>query len=114
MRTADGEEYQWNKVTSTVYNLIIGKLYVDHGGIMRVRNMGTGLVARMQFKEQKLIANRNPHQARDACTAWQPCHGRQRPMVAVCRPIQLQRPRLQQRWGAASGNLSDAGHAHCD
>ena len=64
MRTADGEEYQWNKVTSTVYNLIIGKLYVDHGGIMRVRNMGSGLVARMQFKEQKLLRDRNPHQAR--------------------------------------------------
>ena len=62
LRTADGEEYQWNKVTSTVYNLIIGKLYVDHGGIMRVRNMSTGLVARMKFKEQGLIRDRNPHQ----------------------------------------------------
>ena len=63
LRTADGEEYQWNKVTSTVYNLIIGKLYVDHGGIMRVRNMTSGLVARMNFKERGLIRDRNPHQA---------------------------------------------------
>jgi hypothetical protein len=85
MRTADGEEYQWNKVTSTVYNLIIGKLYVDHGGIMRVRNMTSGLVARMQFKEQKLIANRNPHQARDACTPWLPCHVRQKPVGEVLK-----------------------------
>ena len=62
LRTADGEEYQWSKVTSTVGNLIIGKLYVDHAGIMHVRNMGTGLAARLKFKEQGLIMDRNPHQ----------------------------------------------------
>lgn len=62
LRTADGEEYQWSKVTSTVGNLIIGKLYVDHGGVMRVRNMGTGLTAKLKFKEQGLIMDRNPHQ----------------------------------------------------
>ena len=43
-------------------NLIIGKLYVDHAGIMHVRNMGTGLAARLKFKEQGLIMDRNPHQ----------------------------------------------------
>ena len=64
LRTADGEEYQWSKVTSTVGNLIIGKLYVDHGGVMHVCNMGTGLTARLRFKEQGLIMDRNPHQVR--------------------------------------------------
>lgn len=62
MLTSDGEEYQWSKVTSTVGNLIIGKLYVDHSGIMKVRNLSSGLVARLRFKEQGLIMDRNPHQ----------------------------------------------------
>lgn len=37
LRTGDGEEYLWSKVTSTIGNLIIGKIYIDHGGVMKAR-----------------------------------------------------------------------------
>jgi hypothetical protein len=33
---ADGDVYQWNKVTTSINNLILGKIYIDHGGIMKV------------------------------------------------------------------------------
>ena len=61
LKTRDGEEYQWNKVTSTVGNLIIGKLYIDHSGVMRIRNLNTGLTACLTFKEQGLL-DRTAHQ----------------------------------------------------
>lgn len=59
---ADGEVYQWNKVTTSINNLILGKIYVDHGGIMRVRNATTGLTAKLRFKETGMIFDRDPRQ----------------------------------------------------
>ncbi|KAM6563899.1 hypothetical protein CsatB_023897 [Cannabis sativa] len=35
----DGEVFQWSKVTTTIYNLIIGKVYCDHHGIMHISVM---------------------------------------------------------------------------
>lgn len=56
----DGDEYHWNKVTTSVNNLILGKIYVDHGGVMRVRNINTGLAARVRFKETGILFDRDP------------------------------------------------------
>ena len=42
---ADGDVYQWNKVTTSINNLILGKIYIDHGGIMKVGLCGGGGVA---------------------------------------------------------------------
>mmetsp|Transcript_19049 Transcript_19049/g.57551 ORF Transcript_19049/g.57551 Transcript_19049/m.57551 type:complete len:776 (+) Transcript_19049:336-2663(+) len=62
LRTEDGEEYLWNKVTSTIGNLILGKIYIDHGGIMKVRNVTAGLTAKMNFKESGgLLRSREQH-----------------------------------------------------
>ncbi|KAJ0960226.1 hypothetical protein J5N97_001938 [Dioscorea zingiberensis] len=36
----DGEIFQWNKVTTTIYNLILGKVYCDHHGTMNIRVQG--------------------------------------------------------------------------
>ncbi|KAK9809121.1 hypothetical protein WJX72_009685 [[Myrmecia] bisecta] len=61
----DGEEYTWHKVTTSINNLIIGKLYIDHGGLMRVRNLATGLSARIKFKEAGMLTPaHNAHQVR--------------------------------------------------
>ncbi|KAH7447555.1 hypothetical protein KP509_01G111700 [Ceratopteris richardii] len=56
----DGETYQWSKVTTSIYNLIIGKLYCDHYGTMRIQG-NRELSCRLKFKEQSII-DRNPHQ----------------------------------------------------
>ncbi|CAN1152189.1 Oxysterol-binding protein-related protein 1D [Linum perenne] len=56
----DGETYQWSKVTTSIYNIILGKLYCDHYGTMRIKGTGN-YSCRLKFKEQSII-DRNPHQ----------------------------------------------------
>jgi hypothetical protein len=56
----DGEVFQWTKVTTSIYNLILGKLYVDHYGTMRIQG-NRELSCKLKFKEQSII-DRNPHQ----------------------------------------------------
>ncbi|XP_050365990.1 oxysterol-binding protein-related protein 1C-like [Argentina anserina] len=56
----DGEILQWSKVTTSIYNLILGKLYCDHYGTMRIQGKHE-YQCRLKFKEQSII-DRNPHQ----------------------------------------------------
>eukprot|EP01018_Ginkgo_biloba_P014602 Gb_04474 [translate_table: standard] len=56
----DGEVFQWNKVTTSIYNLILGKLYCDHYGTMRIQG-NCEYSCKLKFKEQSII-DRNPHQ----------------------------------------------------
>ncbi|XP_011027609.1 PREDICTED: oxysterol-binding protein-related protein 1C isoform X2 [Populus euphratica] len=56
----DGEVFQWSKVTTSIYNLILGKLYCDHYGTMRLEG-NCGYSCKLKFKEQSII-DRNPHQ----------------------------------------------------
>ncbi|KAK1261546.1 Oxysterol-binding protein-related protein 2A [Acorus gramineus] len=56
----DGEIFQWSKVTTTIYNLILGKLYCDHHGIMHIQG-NHQYSCKLKFKEQSIL-DRNPHQ----------------------------------------------------
>lgn len=56
----DGEVFRWSKVTTTIYNLIFGKVYCDHHGIMHVHG-NRQYSCKLKFKEQSLL-ERNPHQ----------------------------------------------------
>ncbi|KAJ4839976.1 Oxysterol-binding protein- protein 2A [Turnera subulata] len=56
----DGEVFQWSKVTTTIYNLILGKLYCDHHGMMNI-NGNREYSCKLKFKEQSIL-DRNPHQ----------------------------------------------------
>ncbi|XP_019434400.1 PREDICTED: oxysterol-binding protein-related protein 2A-like isoform X2 [Lupinus angustifolius] len=56
----DGEIFQWSKVTTTIYNLILGKIYCDHHGNMDIRG-NRQHSCRLKFKEQSIL-DRNPHQ----------------------------------------------------
>ncbi|KAL3839974.1 hypothetical protein ACJIZ3_024565 [Penstemon smallii] len=56
----DGEIFQWSKVTTSIYNLILGKLYCDHYGTMRVQ-ANHEYSCKLKFKEQSIM-DRNPHQ----------------------------------------------------
>ncbi|KAL8216747.1 hypothetical protein R6Q57_023584 [Mikania cordata] len=56
----DGEVFQWSKVTTSIYNLIIGKVYCDHHGLMHIRG-NRELSCKLRFKEQSML-ERNPHQ----------------------------------------------------
>ncbi|XP_022737011.1 oxysterol-binding protein-related protein 2A-like isoform X2 [Durio zibethinus] len=56
----DGEIFQWSKVTTTVYNLILGKVYCDHHGLMHIHG-NRQYSCKLKFKEQSIL-DRNPHQ----------------------------------------------------
>ncbi|KAK6930917.1 Oxysterol-binding protein [Dillenia turbinata] len=56
----DGETFQWSKVTTSIHNIILGKIYCDHYGTMRIRGSGN-FSCKLKFKEQSII-DRNPHQ----------------------------------------------------
>ncbi|KAF3615768.1 Oxysterol-binding protein-related protein 2A [Capsicum baccatum] len=56
----DGEIFQWSKVTTSIYNLILGKIYCDHHGIMHIRG-NRQYSCKLKFKEPSII-ERNPHQ----------------------------------------------------
>ncbi|XP_044493941.1 oxysterol-binding protein-related protein 1D-like [Mangifera indica] len=56
----DSETFQWSKVTTSIYNIILGKIYCDHYGTMRISGSGK-YSCKLKFKEQSII-DRNPHQ----------------------------------------------------
>ncbi|XP_057993715.1 oxysterol-binding protein-related protein 2A isoform X2 [Hevea brasiliensis] len=56
----DGEIFQWSKVTTTIYNLILGKVYCDHHGMMHIHG-NRQYSCKLKFKEQSIL-DRNPHQ----------------------------------------------------
>ncbi|KAF8643218.1 hypothetical protein HU200_066937 [Digitaria exilis] len=59
--STDGRSFfQWSKVTTSIYNLILGKLYCDHYGTMRIQG-NREYSCKLKFKEQSII-DRNPHQ----------------------------------------------------
>ncbi|KAK4746002.1 hypothetical protein SAY87_012314 [Trapa incisa] len=56
----DGEVFQWSKVTTTIYNLILGKVYCDHHGTMQISG-NRQYSCNIKFKEPSILV-RNPHQ----------------------------------------------------
>ncbi|XP_037946907.1 oxysterol-binding protein 1 isoform X2 [Teleopsis dalmanni] len=49
--TASGNKYTWHKVTTTVNNIIVGKLWVDHHGEMEMKGLksAAGINARIKY-----------------------------------------------------------------
>ncbi|KAK4771373.1 hypothetical protein SAY87_031905 [Trapa incisa] len=56
----DGEVFKWSKVTTTIYNLILGKVYCDHHGTMQISG-NHQYSCNIKFKEPSIF-ERNPHQ----------------------------------------------------
>ncbi|GLT91036.1 hypothetical protein SLE2022_089460 [Rubroshorea leprosula] len=56
----DGEVFQWSKVTTNIYNLILGKVYCDHHGTMHIQG-NRQYSCKLKFKEQSIL-DRNRHQ----------------------------------------------------
>ncbi|KAL6847704.1 hypothetical protein ACP4OV_022492 [Aristida adscensionis] len=56
----DGETFQWSKVTTTIHNLIIGRIYCHHHGMMSI-NGNREYSCKLTFKQQSFL-ERNPRQ----------------------------------------------------
>ncbi|KAH7536841.1 hypothetical protein FEM48_Zijuj03G0029100 [Ziziphus jujuba var. spinosa] len=54
------EIFQWSKVTTSINNLILEKLYCDHCSTMRIQG-NHNYSCKLKFKEQSII-DQNPHQ----------------------------------------------------
>ena len=52
------------QVVSSINNLIIGKIYVDHGGVMRITSSATGMVCKLKFREQGILSRHEAHEVR--------------------------------------------------
>ncbi len=50
------------QVTSAINNLIMGKIYIEHTGIMRITNLQSTLVAKIKFKESGRLSSKDAHQ----------------------------------------------------
>jgi hypothetical protein len=53
----DGEVITWNKVTTSIRNLILGKIYVEHSGTMKVQSEQMSLEFRIKFKDSGIISS---------------------------------------------------------
>ena len=50
----------YGQVTTSIYNLILGKIYCDHHGTMKIEGNGK-YSCKLKFKEHSIM-DRNPHQ----------------------------------------------------
>lgn len=50
------------QVTSSINNLIMGKIYIEHTGIMKVTNLQSSMVAKIKFKEAGRLSSKDAHQ----------------------------------------------------
>uniref|UniRef100_A0A0E0BDK7 PH domain-containing protein n=1 Tax=Oryza glumipatula TaxID=40148 RepID=A0A0E0BDK7_9ORYZ len=62
----DGETFQWSKVTTTINNLIIGRVYCHHHGTMNISG-NRQYSCKLTFKEQSFL-DRNPRQVQGLVT----------------------------------------------
>jgi len=51
-----------SQVTSAINNLIMGKIYIEHTGIMRITNLQSTMVAKIRFKESGRLSSKDAHQ----------------------------------------------------
>jgi Oxysterol-binding protein len=54
----DGELVSWNKVTSTINNLILGKINIEHGGTMKVTSSVERDEMRIKFKDGGMFGSK--------------------------------------------------------
>ena len=61
---ASRNHYTWRKVTTTVHNIIVGKLWVDNHGEMDIINHKTGDNCHMKFAAYSYFSREMPRKVR--------------------------------------------------
>eukprot|EP00124_Ichthyophonus_hoferi_P000034 Ihof_evm34s1 gene=Ihof_evmTU34s1 len=56
-----GEKYTWTKVTTTVHNIIVGKLWIDQHGEMTITDHTTGDVCNLSYVPYSYFGREVPH-----------------------------------------------------
>ena len=55
-----GHHYTWRKVTTTVHNIIVGKLWVDNHGEMDITNHKTGDNCHLKYSAYSYFSRETP------------------------------------------------------
>ena len=55
-----GNHYTWRKVTTTVHNIIVGKLWVDHHGEMDIINHKNGDKCHLKYYAYSYFSSEKP------------------------------------------------------
>ncbi|XP_076363799.1 oxysterol-binding protein 1-like isoform X2 [Tachypleus tridentatus] len=63
-----GHHYTWRKVTTTVHNIIVGKLWVDHHGEMDIVNHTTGDKCHLKFIPYSYFSRETPRKVTGVVT----------------------------------------------
>ncbi|XP_022252408.1 oxysterol-binding protein 1-like [Limulus polyphemus] len=66
--TSTGHHYTWRKVTTTVHNIIVGKLWVDHHGEMDIVNHMTGDKCHLKFIPYSYFSRETPRKVTGVVT----------------------------------------------
>lgn len=54
-----GEHYSWNKVTTSMRNMISSSRYLEHHGVMKIVSESTGHYCQLTFKESGYFTSAN-------------------------------------------------------
>jgi len=57
---ASGNHYTWRKVTTTVHNIIVGRLWVDNHGEMEIVNHKNGDKCHMKYMPYSYFSRETP------------------------------------------------------
>lgn len=63
-----GNHYTWRKVTTTVHNIIVGKLWVDHHGEMDIKNHKTGDNCHLKYYPYSYFSREKPRKVTGVVT----------------------------------------------
>lgn len=61
---SSGNVYSWRKVTTTVHNIIVGKLWVDNHGEMTIENHKTGDKCHLKYIPYSYFSRETPRKVR--------------------------------------------------
>ncbi|TNN05042.1 Oxysterol-binding protein isoform 2 [Schistosoma japonicum] len=58
-----GHHYTWQKISLTVHNIIVGRLWIDNSGEMDIINHNTGEKCHLSYKPYSYFSNEKPRRA---------------------------------------------------
>ncbi|GAB1610837.1 oxysterol-binding protein 1-like isoform X4, partial [Argonauta hians] len=66
--TKTGDHYTWRKVTTTVHNIIVGRLWVDNHGEMDIKNHSTGDTCHLKYSAYSYFSRDTPRKVTGVVT----------------------------------------------
>lgn len=88
----DGQHYTWSKVTITVHNIIVGRLWAEIHGETVIKNHNTNYTCRMRYEAHSYFSRDPDRQVRNFLPTFssiQTSPSNRNSLVCCCRAIGL-------------------------